>query len=605
MLDRVLEIPHVSVQIETGKDNFKQNTELLFKAEEYTFFGKKWLMEGGEPAELVKIHEFSTIRLTVISQEELGDLVLVIGSKLIKYHNLIRDNGNLVYYFYDEKPFYNHLGYTNICIDFVEKDFPQVSIPVEIYSSKATFEDAREMLGFIQEVDPKIASLCFSQTRLDSSLKESKEIDLLTKINLGERVIEFLDKNIKLFLKYPAVIFSRRKEKVSYKTGEHHIDENGIRWLTENSKELSIDLNDTHAYIDWVPVKIANIEIDQPFYDSDTFENQVIHSFLSGFQIFLKKIVSLRPQCVERFFDSDVYSFSQLKHDWARGETGPQLKAKTLLKKVVLIKRFLDKNLPVSSTKKVLPRLTNEVKSKRHYSLVFKKIEEFYRVGEPDWSESSVLSGIKNLAKIYEIFVLINLLGSINRVGLSLRAVSYIDYESFSENAKPQGEINNVYKFEDGNQQEVTLFYEPKIVPYSFEKSNILGSVHKATVSIKEFGIGFLTPDYLLISQNGFLIFDAKFSKKNVVNQYSIPSLMNKYGIGIQRRIRGKDVSANGVIAIYAKDTGISKTGRFESLYSKGVESMSLGMSGKLCIPPKRDVSDSLEGVYGLIRSIL
>lgn len=578
----------IEVRIQVGQENFKNQQDILLKAQELTQFGEYLVVDSGRIEQYLKVHEFSSVTVTVRALASIGLPRILIGMKSVvpSREDEIGD-GLVEYHFYDQHPFANHLGFTSLHLFFNGGEENSVEIPMEVYSSKATYRDAKNMLNFIQKNDPDIASLCFSQTRLDAGNQAGEKVDILRKIELGLRVVDYLAANIRFFKYDPCVSSEPVRNVVYYQPEKHHIDERSIEWLTRNTEQVELSIEEPHGHVGGMPVRINQVALYQKTDSTDVYENRVIFSFLQGFFQFLDKVAAQKvEQVYPHFSGEDIYSFEQLRADWESESTGPQAKIRKGKDKASKLKRALMKVIPCKVRTRQLPRFTNEVKTRRHYKELFSLIHQYYVVGEPDWSKETHLSGLKNLAKIYELYSLVHLLKVVKSLSPVKMASHYIT-SSGARDFKPSNEPNNLYEFRFENGKTAWLMYEPRIDRY--DGSHGLFGLHKATRNIRDFGVGHLQPDFIMLSDERFVILDAKFSPLSNVHRYALYDITTRYGVGIHRHIDGKNKMAEGVVAIYPKDHRTHEPRGIDSLYENSGSPDALQWSGTLYLPPDYD----------------
>jgi hypothetical protein len=591
---------NTSLTIESSLSSFGANQgELPQKARALSLTGAKKVIDNGEIVTSIQIYEMASISMSLVC-EPLDDCptVYVGVKKIVCSEARLLDDGLMLYRYQDTNPFLNHLGYTNIEIEF---DKEVVKVPVEVFSTKATFQDARGMLRYIQNVSPEIINLCFSQTMLPAEDRKSDKVDILRKVELGNRVLQFLSDNANSFRTDPCVEYRHQADTTKYNPERHHIDERGIEWLTRNSQELTLEMNQPHVHIGSIPYQIERMQIYEPFYSTDVFENQVIASFLSEHHAFLSKAIKMDFKRASVHFDDNIYSFDQLELDWNEQMTGPQSKMRRGAESLAKLLRFTERYMPCNRKIKRLPKMTNEVRKRKHYMGVFELIHRYYQAGEPDWRRLDTFSGLKNLAKIYEYYTLVNLLTKIKQCGYMFKQAGYLSDGKPAE--KPDNEPNNCYIFEADGRGSVTLLYEPIISKNSGGFPNYKG-LHKASRDIEGFGRGHLKPDFVLLSKDKFVILDAKFTNSQNLDRYYLPELMNKYGVGIQRHLDGHNVLSNGVIGVYAKSNKRYPPMSFESMFEGSGPTHNLEWSGKIFLPPRNAELGAFDGVAEVINSL-
>lgn len=575
-----------SVRIEALNPGYLESDSAYYGSEELVPPGQHLVFDEGVHQKVMRIHEFSSLCVQVTTESNGQPPRVYAGFKQeAPISKKVDEDGSIAYRFEFVEPFKNHLGYASFLISFLEGE--SLSVPVEVFSSKATFESVKNMLSFIFENDQNIASLCFSQTQVPTGNMRNEKVDLLRKVDMGLRVLESLQKNMVFFKTNPCTQYRKEPVIKKYSPETDHLDERSIDWLTRNTENIEIDLDESQGNIGALPIKIGNAKVYKPIHTTDIYENEVLHSFVVDFFHFLKKVENLNPTDVYEKFAPDIYSFQELNIEWQSHNSGPQSRVNHGKRQLSLVKRSLEKLLPVSRKRKLMPKLTNEVRVRRHYKEVFHYMYDYYVVGEPDWADTSFLSGMKSLYDVYELFTLTHLIRKISLMGG--KSVSSIYQDKGVPKPRPADKPNNIYKFEL-NGSLLTLLYTPVI---DFDLNPLFQGLHKGGINAKAFGIGHIEPDFVLIGDERFVVLDAKFSPMRSVVNYSLSDIMTKYGMGLHlRNHRGLDVLPEGVIAIYAKNG--EKSGVFTSAFPKSSLTGSLRWSGMLHLPPEsKDMENS------------
>jgi hypothetical protein len=348
--------------------------------------------------------------------------------------------------------------------------------------------------------------------------------------------------------------------------------------LCRHTEQLEVSIDEQDILIGDTPYNLRDIQINKPIDDTDVFENRVIHSFLVSHRNYLTKIGRESASVSYRNFDKFLFTFSDLLHDWNAGNTRPQQLINKGLSNISVVKRFADKFLPCKLDKFYPPKLTANAKKHSHYLDIFKLVHEYYRIGEPDWDDKLVISGLHNLAKIYELYVLVSLVKALEDNNYEFESVSYLEPDSATYNELPEGSANNVYiarNLDSG--QYVTLFYEPRVYEPSDRRckqhTSLYKSINSRSVNKDMVEGRSLVPDFVLSTDKGFIILDAKYSEYSTVRKYYLTELMIKYGYGIMREHAGARILSQGVIAVCAKGETESSSVFFED---SGAESLSL-----------------------------
>ncbi len=525
-----------------------------------SYVGTVSLINNGIVRSDLSVFELNSISITLEIPNEYGDVHLTLGSRSIHFEQIKTVNQKLTYFASLDNPFLNQLGYVNFYLSFSAISDFICEVPLEVKSTKATFDDAKDMLAFIQKKDSSIVNLCFSQSRLNSGYKDVGMGDAQSKMILGNKIINFIIKKSLEFRHNPILGKKIESEIVRYNSRKHHIDNRSIEWLGRHTEQLEISIDEQDLIIGEIPYNLRDIKITKATANLDVFENRVIHSFLIIHRNYLTKIQEMTADKAYHQFDDFQFSFKELLDDWISENTRPHQLIEYGLSNISKVKTFLDKYIPCKLNKIYLPRLTPNVKKHNHYLELFKMIHEYYKMGEPDWSENSVINGLKNLAKIYELYVLLSLVKGFEENGYQFDNASFLNYDSVSYAVLPEGFANNVYFAKHiTTRKNITLYYEPTIYEQSDRRSKKHTDLYKAINSlyvdnsiIKDTW-NKLKPDFIISTGDVFIILDAKYSDISTVRKYYLTPLMIKYGYGIMRDLGSHKSLSQGVIAVCAK----------------------------------------------------
>ena len=138
--------------------------------------------------------------------------------------------------------------------------------------------------------------------------------------------------------------------------------------------------------------------------------------------------------------------------------------------------------------------------------------------------------GIRNVAKLYELVCLTQILSYFNTAGFQCVIADYRHLKSNTDSVKPINEPNNYYRFEKEDER-IDIWYEPEAV--TFGQETITKGVPYSIVDTKsQRGINY-KPDFVLVHFNlGEIkthIMDAKYSSHSVVYKTHLPDVSSKY----------------------------------------------------------------------------
>ncbi len=188
-----------------------------------------------------------------------------------------------------------------------------------------------------------------------------------------------------------------------------------------------------------------------------------------------------------------------------------------------------------------LPRKTGTFCEVKPYAQVFEIIVRWFRYGEYSLEKEQLILQVKTLDKLFEYYCLLRLLTLLADNGYEPQDVRYPSYFFAYAGAKEMGDgekdIANTYMLSCGDVA-VTLYYEPEI---SARKPENNLALYRTTIG-KKTGLNrvvgssdnYYTPDFVLKftapgKDEEYAIFDAKFSNRATILDYSFDEVIRKY----------------------------------------------------------------------------
>ncbi|MDF2399071.1 DUF2357 domain-containing protein [Pseudomonas sp. 3MA1] len=468
----------------------------------------------------------------------------------------------------------NHFGVTSIAVSFSNgHDLMRVT-PIDVYATKINKEQAEKILEYLSLKMKDVTHLCFSKTHIGSDSKAGETTDTLTKIDFSRRIIELLNANRHRFATQPC---KRSVEtlRVSNYEDTTHITDKDISWLFQHLDQIypvspdasKVIINNRHYSIDQIQRSVLRV-------DTNLFENQVIHSFLLNLKGFLGAVPDFKRKYQTHTPYKDYYTFdSILKKVEAPLMERRFREARMLLQQCNELIAFFKKHLPCTIRGTVVPILTPQAKRYTHYERSFRLIDSWYKLGQPAWSGSNYLFGLKSLDKLYEFFCLYKIVDKFVDMGYQLTAVGANEADrKLGMRGRPaphaQDKITNYYKFES-SEKTLELFYEPTIWAYSeLSKSGELVDTYHA----KGVSNPFFTPDFVIRQDGGdnypaYYIFDAKYSTESQTKERHLPAIIDKYYLKLKGVSKDLQIDSHAVKLVYAL---IPKTFNHEQGYHGG-----------------------------------
>ncbi|QXG22929.1 DUF2357 domain-containing protein [Pseudomonas viridiflava] len=453
----------------------------------------------------------------------------------------------------------NHFGVTSIAISFTNsQEFIRVT-PIDVYAMKINKEQAEKILEYLSSKMNDVTRLCFSKTHIGSDSKHGETSDALTKIDFSRRILEFLSSNRHRFATQPCKRSAEMLKVASYEDNTHITDKD-ISWLFQHLDQIY----PVSADVSKVIINNRHFSIDQMQRSSvkantDLFENRVIYSFLLNLKSFLSSVPDFKKKLQNIMPYKDYFSFDSILHRVEAPLMERRFReARMLLQQCNELLAFFAKYLPCKSRGTVAPILTPYAKRFMHYERSFRLIDNWYKLGQPAWSGSNYLFGLKSLDKLYEFFCLYKMVDKFLGMGYQLTNAT-VNEPNRNHGMRgraalsPDDKITNYYKFESAGRV-LELFYEPTIWAYSeLSKSGELIDVfHSKGVSSP-----YYTPDFVVRFDDGnndpaYYIFDAKYSTESQTKERHLPEIIDKYYLKIKATNKSMQIDSGAVKLVYA-----------------------------------------------------
>lgn len=509
--------------------------------------------------EIPTIRETDTVSFRVVSPSGFGEPKVFIQDHSISLNRPTPIGDRTAHTIEFGRYLANHFGVTSLAIGFNNSDeFIRVT-PVEVYATKINKEQAEKILEYLSSKMSDITHLCFTKTHMGSDHKPGRPTDTLTKIDFSRKALELLISNRHRFATQPCKRTVEFLHVSSYENSTH-ITDRDIAWLFQHLDQIypaphdaaKVKINNRHYSID--QIQRTNLKSD-----TDLFENQVIYSFLLNMKNFLTSVPDFRKKYNLQTPYKDYYTFDSVLQ---KVET-PLMErryreARNLLQQCNELIAFFQRYIPCSVRGTVAPILTPQAKRFTHYERTFRIIDAWYKLGQPTWSGSNYLFGLKSLDKLYEFFCLYKIADKLDDLGYQLTSSSSQEPDrAFGlkgrPSPQPQDRITNYYKFESHGKT-LELFYEPTIWGYSdASKAGELIDAHHSKSASKPY----FTPDFVIKEDRGddfpsYYIFDSKYSTESQTRDRHLPSIIEKYYLKLKAISKNNQIDSRAIKMVYA-----------------------------------------------------
>ncbi len=397
----------------------------------------------------------------------------------------------------------------------------------EVLAKKLTVEKIEKMLSFLYKNNQEILNICFSRTTKEKSISEFGEAD-------PEIIVKQAEIFVHKFMEFRQDLFFNLKKRL--------IPQKIPIWMSKDTNNF-FEIDDFFENIDRINPTIEEgdvlfngryFSIDRIYKtelieSTNTYENSII---LGGAQSILDKIKKILV-FIKSNFSSDMPSYD--KEYESIGDCIARVTYSTLEKRCLLITehleeivRYLKHDLNISYQGEIFPRVTPYVRGVKVYRILFDQLAIWYKVGVPNFSSLVLLSKIRSISKIYELFCLYKILEVFYHMGWTV--------VSASKNEELGAGIPKSVIFNKDNMS-LEIRYEHKINPFDISLTSHLDLVDLD--HHKHWSYPFYNPDFVLICRNSldvrYFIFDAKYSNKYRVEDSHLPDIYKKYyqGVGV------------------------------------------------------------------------
>ena len=324
------------------------------------------------------------------------------------------------------------------------------------------------------------------------------------------------------------------------------ISRDSFNWIMQNTDQLS-----NIPVIKGVQFQGKNylpyhIRTDASQKSWDVYENKVVISFLYT--------TILKSKQIYDEFDKDILNeervIAKIHGIYPKEYCAPIITVKTLqisfcrllvdkLNKAIetlqaIYKQYLEL-FDVSISKiSTLPRKTSTFREIKPYIQIFEIIVRWFKYGEYSLEKEKLILQVKTLDKLFEYYCLLRLLKLLANNGFQKanmeKPVYKFNYKLADDYYDNEKDVANTYILSNNNGLMVTLYYQPVISSIGFENNLTLFRTTKPY----HLRPNYYTPDFVLKFSSSdhneeYIIFDAKFSSRTTIRDYSLQDVIRKY----------------------------------------------------------------------------
>ena len=298
--------------------------------------------------------------------------------------------------------------------------------------------------------------------------------------------------------------------------------------------------NDKGIYYNGEYVLPQKLLIPQKNREYETYENTVILSFLYTMFFQANNMLDNLNQLIQKqsrtpkikfYTSSDEMIFSTMNETFEKYIVELKAITEQFQKLFVLyFQRFNCSYVLLTSCPPASPILLNTIQ----YRTVYQIIVEWFQLNDYDFENEKFLLSLIANNKVYEYYLLLKLVNYFrNATNMEFQYSTNFHY---SENKDELYANTFVFKH---NQEEITIYYQPKICSFINPNNNGIKLIRNNNIStntffkdrnstrdvfLPDFVVKFKTP-----SCERYLILDAKFSRQKTVVKYYLENLIFKY----------------------------------------------------------------------------
>lgn len=426
----------------------------------------------------------------------------------------------------------NHLfresfGYSNVRIFVDNEIFSELLFNVSTDENK--FNNIKSMMGYLLQNNERILDLCFARTKYKSKNDGELEASFDTIISLAENIIKNFTEKTPVLRKE----LRNRLELVKENTNEKNFYNINPYDVINNLDQLYQGYSPNSLTLFGKIYSLDNIQRENYIDSYDLEENRILLGGLISIKEMLLTISSTidkklyRPtydkeyEKIKPFYKLNEFSIDDLYVQITT--TGMQKRIESIIIYIDELLYFFQRKLNINFKGFIPPNLTPFIIKSSFYLTIYKYLDDWYSLGNPNIGIDHDLAKIRSTSKIYELFTLYKLIDTLHSDGWEvINSIVNNSYQRFIPS-----EVN--FRKEDTS---LNLYYEKKILGFNENtQHNDLVALNKNDPK-KQYN--YYNPDFILVKQKknnvSYYIFDSKYSSSSTLRTYKVlDNLYEKY----------------------------------------------------------------------------
>lgn len=426
----------------------------------------------------------------------------------------------------------NHLfresfGYSNVRIFIDSEIFSELLFNVSTDESK--FDNIKSMMTYLLQNNERVLDLCFARTKYKSKNDGEFEASFDTIISLAENIIKTFNEKTPILHKE----LRNRLELIKEDTNETNFYNINPYDVINNLDQLYQGYSPNSLTLFGKIYSLDNIQRENYVDSYDLEENKI----LLGGLISIKEILLTISDAIDKklyrpTYDKEYeritpfYKLNKFNIDdlYAQITTsGMQKRIDSILNSTDELLYLFQRKLNINFKGFIQPNLTPFARKSSFYLTIYKYLDDWYSLGNPNIGADYDLAKIRSTSKIYELFTLYKLIDALHDDGWKvINSIVNSSYQRFIPS-----QVN--FRKEDFS---LSLYYEKKILGFNENtQHNDLVALNKNN-SRNQYN--YYNPDFVIVKQKqddiSYYIFDSKYSSSNTLRNYKVlDNLYEKY----------------------------------------------------------------------------
>lgn len=426
----------------------------------------------------------------------------------------------------------NHLfresfGYSNVRIFIDNEIFSELLFNVSTNEKK--FENIKNMMTYLLQNNERVLDLCFARTKYKSKNDGLFEASFDAVISLAEDIVNTFNEKSPYLRKE----LRSRLELIKENTNEKNFYNINPYDVIDNLDQLYQGYSPNSLTLFGKIYSLDNIQRENHIDSYDLEENKILLGGLISIKEILLTISDTinkklyRPtydkeyEKIKPFYKLNEFSIDDL---YAQLTTsGMQKRIESILTSTDELLYFFQRKLNINFEGFIPPNLTPFARKSSFYITIYKYLNDWYSIGNPNIGVDHDLAKIRSTSKIYELFTLYKLIDTLHSDGWKVvSSIANGSYERFIPS-----QVN--FHKEDSS---LNLYYEKKILGFNENtQHNDLVALNKNNPKSQ---YNYYNPDFILVKQKqddiSYYIFDSKYSSSNTLKSYKVlDNLYEKY----------------------------------------------------------------------------